>query len=446
MTKYITADEDIDTKDIIYALTGALPAAVDSLQNLELPVFTSPEQVAEFLQQNVEYKEDGLEEQIIQLPTALLESKIGDCKSFSLFIAAILTKYDVRNGFRFVAYSPGDVTHVYNYYIDNNENYIYLDACLNDLQENSNFTKKIDMQVGLIGNVPIVYKNNGKIGSRIGFNPSTIYLSLPRQAYLALLKVNYRGQATALAQMRQNHADGINPGPWLNMIRVWISDLGGQVNNLNIAIDQGKAKQPLFGRGGAATEAYLQQQWSEFQQNIDISEFIGAAIQAGYVLDPGLVSNTPGPTFGTPTIDWKLIFPGSTNPPNNWIQIINTVLSDIKQFYINKGRDIENSQNQGRPIPTEDLFITPDRAPKIGSGGEAALAFLAAAAPVLLAIQGIIGQFTGNQGGQPGTPGGPSVPGGSGGFPGSGGISPNTLLFGALGVGALIFLTSKKRR
>jgi hypothetical protein len=460
MQKYVTADSDIDTKDIIYALTGALPAAVESLSRLNLPEFTSPEEVAKYLQSKVKYQEDGLDFQLVQLPTALLNSGVGDCKSFSLFVAAVLTKYGVKNGFRFVAYAPGEVTHVYNFYVDQNNNIIYLDACLDSLDENPNFVKKIDMQVGVIGSTPIVYKSGSKIGSRIGYSPD-YYFAVPKAAFIGLLKLNYRGWADALAALRDNQS--VNPLPWLEVTKLWIQGFSGRLNTLNIAIDQGRGKNPLLGRGNAADQAYLANQYNALQSELGLAEFVGAAIQAGYVLDPLFRD----PRNGQPTVDWKLIFPGASNPPSSWPQIITALLQSIDAFYVAQGEAILQAQ-QGGPavdittLPTRPIQTTsgPGRGENlvtIGSlgGVEGAVALMAAAAPVLVAVSQLLKSLGLEDasdaidqvaGGLPKPPPGDNSNGNGGGNGGDTtvlGIPMNTLLL--LGFGAFLLLTNKKR-
>jgi hypothetical protein len=465
MRKYITADQDIDTKDIMYALTGSLPAAVESLDRLNLPEFDTPEQVAEFIQKNVQYQEDGLDFQLVQLPTALLSSGKGDCKSISLFLSAVLTKYGVKNGFRFVAFAPGDVTHVYNFYVDHNNNTVFLDACVPGLAESPNYIKKIDMQVGVIGSTPIVYKSGSKIGSRMGF-VDRYYFAVPRQAFLALLKLNYRGYADVFNNIRANQAT--NPVPWLELTKFWIQTFAGQLENLNIAIDQGRGKIPLFGRGNAADQAYLADQYSRLQSELGLAEFVGTAVQAGYVLDPVFRD----PRNGQPTVDWQLIFPGATNPPANWPQVLTALIQSIDAFFVGQGNIILQAQEDaqqgsvpsGPPVditnlPTRPVVVAPGsgapRGPIIGSlgGTEAVVAVMAAAAPILVALPNLLRSIglesaadaVENVAGDIPQP----PPGDNSLLPGA---NPPATLFGLpmplallLGIGAIFLLTNKKR-
>jgi hypothetical protein len=67
-----------------------------------------------FVKRNVRYKADkaGLEQ--VKTPGALFKIGKGDCKSFSIAIVALLRSLGYnRIYYRFTAYEPGDVSHVY---------------------------------------------------------------------------------------------------------------------------------------------------------------------------------------------------------------------------------------------------------------------------------------------------------------------------------------------
>jgi hypothetical protein len=411
MKRLLTATGDVETKDIMYTLLMALPAAVDSLlyvPGVEQIFKTSdiPVNAARFLRENVTYREDGLTHQTIQLPNALFASGFGDCKSFSLFIAAVLTKAGIKNGFRFAAYQPGEFTHVYNFYIDNSINVVYLDACIPNLQESNKAIKVENMEVSIIGRTPIAHKSTTKVDNIGNYSIGNVFFAyqfmLPRAAFLALLKLNYRGWADVLHNAR-NSMNAAERIVYLQTTSFWNS-FGGDINNLNIAIAQGRGKNPLFGRGTAADELYLNEQWEQLKQQLSVAEFVGAAIEQGYVLDPFFKSNTPGPTFGNPSVDWQLIFPGASNPPANWPTIITSLFQSIQQFFVDQGNAILTAE-QGGPavdittLPTRPITsVVPGSGPgrnrvAIGSGIEGAVAFMAAAAPVLVAVSQILKQF-----------------------------------------------------
>lgn len=86
----------------------------------------------------IKYKPDSFENQNIQLPSSLINTRSGDCKSFALLVAAFLQLQKTRNGLVFVSYKPDRVpTHVYNF-LENNGVTYYIDNTLpaNRIQEN----------------------------------------------------------------------------------------------------------------------------------------------------------------------------------------------------------------------------------------------------------------------------------------------------------------------
>lgn len=112
-----------------------------------------------FVQNNIEYKEDPAGVQLIKSPAQLYSDGVGDCKSFSLFIGSVLKNLNIPFVYRFVAFKPGDVTHVYVVAFDENGNEIYLDAVppMNFNEEHPDIVRKIDkhpvgLSVGSKGN------------------------------------------------------------------------------------------------------------------------------------------------------------------------------------------------------------------------------------------------------------------------------------------------------
>lgn len=79
-----------------------------------------------YLKKNVRYKADPDGEQNIKLPARLLSDGYGDCKSFALFAAAIMSWYCPVVGFRYTSYNTRDKqpTHVYAICFDKNREII----------------------------------------------------------------------------------------------------------------------------------------------------------------------------------------------------------------------------------------------------------------------------------------------------------------------------------
>ena len=62
---------------------------------------------------NLRYRADRPGHERVKSPGALYSSGHGDCKSFSIAIAAMLRALGIPYRYRFAAYAPGDYTHVY---------------------------------------------------------------------------------------------------------------------------------------------------------------------------------------------------------------------------------------------------------------------------------------------------------------------------------------------
>lgn len=70
--------------------------------------------VFNFVKRNVRYRADRPGKEVVKNPAALFDAGVGDCKSFSIAIVSLCRALGFRNlSYRFAAYAPGDVTHVY---------------------------------------------------------------------------------------------------------------------------------------------------------------------------------------------------------------------------------------------------------------------------------------------------------------------------------------------
>ena len=123
-----TALNKANTSDIIYSMALIAPAAIKQAVKFNLPEIIGLTGgdlqgdailTGQYIRQNIKYKIDPFTDQNIQLPSALLRDKVGDCKSFSMLFLAIMEAAGYNGGFRFAAYRNNNFTHVYNYFLDN---------------------------------------------------------------------------------------------------------------------------------------------------------------------------------------------------------------------------------------------------------------------------------------------------------------------------------------
>ena len=106
-----------------------------------------------FLRKKIKYKKDG-DTQKIKLPSRFLaDSRIGsDCKSFSLFSAAVLGALNIPVSFRYTSYKEDDPTpsHVYITCQDEEGKEIIIDGCFNKFDEEKKYQYKIDHKMDVV--------------------------------------------------------------------------------------------------------------------------------------------------------------------------------------------------------------------------------------------------------------------------------------------------------
>jgi hypothetical protein len=116
--KETTHSDMADNMDIRKAIFGAVPEANKQVKKLA-PYFgrnssrESCKAIFDYVKQKLNYVADG-ELQLIKLPSALLHTKVGDCKSYSLFTSAILTNLGIPHHFVLVSYNNDPTpSHIY---------------------------------------------------------------------------------------------------------------------------------------------------------------------------------------------------------------------------------------------------------------------------------------------------------------------------------------------
>jgi hypothetical protein len=261
-----------DTRDIISALCAATPAAVNQvkpyIENILQPTgdpVKDTERACRYVRGLVSYKQDGFLEQKIQLPARLLkDTKLGDCKSFSLAVLSIITALGYKGGFRFASYKANKTpTHVYNFVFDNSGKKITFDSCVESLKESPRYTYIKDMEVTYLAGSPIMIdsdpyyigkKKKKKSKDKPG-KGKVIFLAPARGAFLSLVALNVRGLATKLQQ-------SINKGS--DKTKAFWTKVGGDFSKLQNSVNKGAKKKALFGKGkgvsGALHAEYLEQQ------------------------------------------------------------------------------------------------------------------------------------------------------------------------------------------
>jgi len=290
-----TSIYNADTKDILYSLNIAVPAAIAQAKQINFAEIIGINEntlpidagilIGNWIRKNVQYKLDPFNEQNIQLPSSVLRTKKSDCKSLSLLFLSICESLGYNAGFRFVSYKKGKpFTHVYNFICTNQNNYFTFDCCIHNLAENQNYKLKKDMKVNYLAGTPVMMGENTDsinkpslqqlmkddrymsisgvdyIGRKKLFPKlkdkikkgvkviKTIALAAARGPFLVLLDVNAFGLARKLAEVRQK-----NP----KLFEEWWLKLGGKISSLNKAVDKGKGKKVFLTKGKKISGAYI---------------------------------------------------------------------------------------------------------------------------------------------------------------------------------------------
>lgn len=147
--------ENGDTKNIMKVVFKAYKKGCKQLAKIKpyivgKNVLETCENIFNLVKQNISYKVDPIGEQFIKLPSRLWESKVGDCKSFSIFICACLDAVGIKGAMRFVSFNQDPTpTHVY-VVVKTGSKEIIIDAVLNDFNYEKPYQKKYDYNMSKI--------------------------------------------------------------------------------------------------------------------------------------------------------------------------------------------------------------------------------------------------------------------------------------------------------
>jgi hypothetical protein len=105
--------------DLQKAIEAAIPTAVKQMKQRSNQFKGASEietckKIFDYLKNQVNYKADGAEQQV-RLPSGLIRTLQGDCKSYSVFTSAVLTNLGIPHKLVYASYDPSDSTptHIY---------------------------------------------------------------------------------------------------------------------------------------------------------------------------------------------------------------------------------------------------------------------------------------------------------------------------------------------
>ena len=151
--------------DLQRAIEAAIPTAVAQMKQRsnEFKGRTESEtckKIFYYLKNQVNYKADGAEQQV-RLPSGLIRTLQGDCKSYSVFTSAVLTNLGIPHKLVYASYDPNDSTPTH-IYITTNKGCI-IDAVYGkfNAEKKASNKKYKDMNISYISGV----KSRRRIGS-----------------------------------------------------------------------------------------------------------------------------------------------------------------------------------------------------------------------------------------------------------------------------------------
>lgn len=237
--------QDADNSDIRNALESAIPMAVKQTKALA-PSFKGKSEretcrrIHDFLM-GLRYKADG-NDQNIKLPSALLKSKIADCKSYSLFTSAILSNLGIPHSLVYTSYDPNQPIPAHVYVITDGG--CVIDAVYTkaggkygtEKKPNFKYIRKVnikDMNVNMLSGVGMIHGIGETALQRqarlLKEKSKVVGLSIPRQIILAFYSLNVDG----IASKAQNSKAALETS-WRKF--------GGDPNALFAAIRDGASK------------------------------------------------------------------------------------------------------------------------------------------------------------------------------------------------------------
>lgn len=277
--------------------------------------------IFDYLKNNINYKADGVDQQV-RLPSGLMRTSQGDCKSYSVFTSAVLSNLGIPHKLVYASYDPRDTTPSHIYVMTDKG--CIIDAVYGkfNAEKKATYKKYKKMNISYIAGV-----KPRKIGRSCGYNAangigatesglewgkrngifpyqSELWLSANNGTYrkyaaakvfpLAitgrgvvrqLIEKNSGGFATSLNKLMMDSRTQSKGQPAWNKMRAieinWLEN-GGNPNELYESIAEGAKKTPT----GAKFNEILKKKAAG--GSVSIGEWIQAAISAlfGRKYDP----------------------------------------------------------------------------------------------------------------------------------------------------------------
>jgi hypothetical protein len=317
----IVVKQNANNSELQRAIEAIIPAATKQAASIANRYKGKNEaetckKIFDYLKNNINYKADGTN-QAVRLPSGLMRTAQGDCKSYSVFTSAILSNLGIPHKLVYASYDPKDPTPTHIYVMTKSG--CIIDAVYGkfNAEKKATYKKYKDMNISYIAGMNKRRRigNMGRYGTggSCGIGAVTtgetwaknlgIWNTIPngvklnfyknlvlppyiggREIIKALLRKNSGGFANALAKVYEiaranNNTDEFRK--YRAMELLWLQK-GGNPDDLRVAFQEGNSKTPT----GAKFNEVLKK--AKAGQSISVGEAIAAAVSAlfGKKYDP----------------------------------------------------------------------------------------------------------------------------------------------------------------
>ena len=372
--------------DLQRAIEAAIPGAVVQMKVKanEFKGKTEAEtckKIFDYLKNQISYKADGAEQQV-RVPSGLIRTRQGDCKSYSVFTSAVLTNLGIPHKLVYASYDPSDSTPTHIYVVTNKG--CIIDAVYGKFNAEKQATSKKykDMNISYISGI----KSKRRIGNMGKYGPGGacgiggvdtgrtwaeklgIWKDLPgalklkftanlinpiaiggREIFKALLRKNAGGFANSLTKV-YNIARADNNTPEFKKYRaieLEFLEKGGNPDEMRIAFQEGNGKTPT----GAYFNKLMQIKAGGYNPNV--AQWIAACISVlfgkKYNESTGQITGNDNGINGEPVTTAVALTTAQV-----WAAMVGTVVTTLGIAFINKGSNPATGESNLPPDQSGD--------------------------------------------------------------------------------------------
>ena len=405
--------------DLQRAIEAAIPTAVAQMKQRsnEFKGKTEAEtckKIFDYLKNQITYKADGSEQQV-RVPSGLIRTRQGDCKSYSVFTSAVLTNLGIPHKLVYASYDPADSTPTHIYVVTNKG--CIIDAVYGkfNAEKKASNKKYKDMNISYISGV----KSRRRIGSMGKYGPggacgigatnsgldwakqfgvvpnqSELWLAANSGSYRKyaaqkilvpavigrgivrkLIEKNAGGFANSLSKVYEIARANNNSDEFKKYRAIEIDwfEKGGNPNELLESIKEGNTKTPT----GAYFNKLMQMKAGGYNPNV--AQWIAAGISVlfgkKYNESTGQITGNDLPIGGEPVTDTAAVV--SSAPW--WAVTVSGIITTLGLAFINKGSNPapgEGTIPDGTNTGTDQGSTSSMLLPIILVGGAAAAYFI----------------------------------------------------------------------